>query len=53
MENWQLIIYIGLYIYLLIMSFLIGREVGQIKQLKRCRKDLEELRELLTNKQEE
>lgn len=51
MENWELIIAIGTFIFLLIMSFLIGREAGQIKQLKRCSKDLEELRELLTNKQ--
>lgn len=51
MENWELIIAIGTFIFLLIMSFLIGREVGQIQQLKRCRKDLEILKELLTNKQ--
>jgi hypothetical protein len=53
MENWELIIAIGAFVFLLIMSFLIGREAGQIKQLKRCRKDLDILKELLTNKQEE
>ena len=55
MENWELIIAIGTFVFLLIMSFLIGRKVGQIQQLKRCMKDLElftELfTELLTNKQ--
>jgi low affinity Fe/Cu permease len=53
MENWELIIAIGIFIFLLIMSFLIGREVGQIQQLKRCMKDLDILKEMLTNKQEE
>jgi low affinity Fe/Cu permease len=52
MENWELIIAIGTYIFLLIMSFLIGREVGQIQQLKRCMKDLDILIGMLTNKQE-
>lgn len=50
--NWELIIVIGSFIYLLIMIFLIGRKIGQIQQLKRCIKDLEILTELLTNKQE-
>lgn len=53
MENWELIIAIGIFIFLLTMSFLIGREVGQIQQLKRCMKDLDILKEMLTNKQEE
>jgi low affinity Fe/Cu permease len=52
MDNWELIITIGTFIFLLIMSFLIGREVGQIQQLKRCRKDLDILIGMLTNKQE-
>ena len=52
MENWELIIVIGTFIFLLIMSFLIGREVGQIQQLKRRMKDLDILIGMLTNKQE-
>lgn len=53
MENWELIIIIGTFIFLLIMSFLIGREAGQIQQLKRCMKDLDILKELLINKQKQ
>jgi low affinity Fe/Cu permease len=53
MENWELIIAIGTFIFLLIMSFLIGREVGQRQQLKRCMKDLDILIGMFRNKQEE